>query len=218
MFHVKKEELDTLPETWTMKVGEVKTFVNAKICQETFDNIFGKDNVHSEEEFDAKVKERLEEEYRQESEYRFSVDARQYLIDKAAITLPDAFLKRWIFTSNDGKYTMEQIEAEYDLFAKDFRWDLIRDGIIAKQNLKVEHDDIMEEARRLAAYQFAMYGMSGVPQETIDGFAQNILKDEQQARRVVEKVRNDLALGYVRKNVTLDNKKVSPEKMRELTA
>ncbi len=52
----------------------------------------------------------------------------------------------------------------------------------------------------------------------LTNYAQNMLKDEQQARRIVEKVEDDLALDYIRKTVTLDTKKVSLEKMRELTA
>ena len=218
MFKVKKEELGTLPAEWKMTVSEVKTFVPAKATQETFDNIFGKDAVKSEEEFDAKVKERLESEYAQESEYRFMIDAKEYMIKKAAINLPDAFLKRWIFVANDGKFTKEEIEKEYDLFAKDFRWDMIRSSIIKAQKLEITKEAVTEEAKKIAAYQFAMYGMGSTPDDMLTQYAENMLKDQEQARRIVEKVQDDLALGYIRKTATLDAKKISLEKMRELTA
>ena len=218
MFKVKKEELGTLPAVWKMTVKEVKTFVDAKPVQATFDQIFGKDAVKNEEEFDAKVKERLEAEYAQEGDYRFSVDAKEYLIKKAAITLPDAFLKRWIFVANDGKFTKEDIEKEYDLFAKDFRWDMIRSSIIKEQKIKISKADMLAEAKKIAAYQFAMYGMNNVPEATLNDFAERTLNDKEQGRRVFDKVQDDMALAYVRKTVTLDTKKVSLEKMRELTA
>lgn len=218
MFHVKKEELATLPAVWHMKVSEVKTFVTAKPVQETFDAIFGKDTVKSEEEFDAKVKERLEAEYEQEGEYRFATDVKEYLIKKAGLKLPDEFMKRWIHTANDGKFSMEEIEKEYDLFAKDFRWSLIRDKIFADQKLKVEQADLTAEARRIAAYQFAMYGMSNVPEETLSQYAASILRDEKQSGRIFDKIRDDKAIAWIRSVVTLDKKKVSLEKMRELTA
>ena len=218
MFNVKKEELGTLPTDWKMTVTEVKTFVNAPMTQETFDNIFGKDVVKNEEEFDAKVKERLEGEYAQESDYRFMIDAKEYLLKKADIALPDEFMKRWIFVANDGKFTKEDIEKEYDLFAKDFRWELVRNSILKAQKIKVTKDAVLNEAKKIAAYQFAMYGMGSTPDDMLTQYAENMLKDEQQGRRVVEKVEDDLALEYVRKNVTLDTKKVTLEKMRELTA
>ncbi len=217
MFHVKKEELETLPVEWTMTVKDIKTFVDAPLTQATFDQIFGEGNCKSEEEFEAKVKERLQAEYAQESEYRFMIDAKEYLIGKAGIQLPDAFMKRWIKFANDDKFTMEQIEAEYDLFAKDFRWNMIRTKLMKDQELKVTKEDVMKQAKQMAAYQFAMYGMQNVPDEHLTKYAEQLLGDRQQADRILEKVQDDLVLDYVRKTASLDKKKISLEKMRELT-
>ena len=216
MFHVKKEELDTLPAKWTMTVKDVKTFVDAPLTQATFDQIFGEGACQDEAGFDAKVKERLQAEYAQESEYRFMVDTKEYLIDKAAIQLPDAFMKRWIMTANDGKFTMEQIEAEYELFAKDFRWNMIRTKLMKDNELKVTKDDVMKQAMSMASYQFAMYGMQNVPEEHLTKYAEQMLGDRQQAERIVERVEDDLTIGWVRKTATLEKKKISLEKMREL--
>ena len=216
MFHVKKEELDTLPVKWTMTVKDVKTFVDAPLTQATFDQIFGEGSCKDEAAFDAKVKERLQAEYAQESDYRFMVDAKEYLINKAALQLPDAFMKRWIKFANDDKFTMEQIEAEYDLFAKDFRWNLIRTQLMKDQDLKVTKDDVMKQAMNMASYQFAMYGMQNVPEEHLAKYAEQMLGDRQQAERIVERVEDDLTIDYVRKTATIEKKKISLDKMREL--
>ena len=217
MFHVKKEELDTLPAMWTMTVNDVKTFVDAPLTQATFDQIFGEGSCKDEADFDAKVKERLQAEYAQESDYRYMIDAKEYLIEKAAIQLPDAFMKRWIKFANDDKFTMEQIDAEYDLFAKDFRWNMIRTRIMKDQDMKVSKDDVMKQALSMASYQFAMYGMNNVPEEHLTKYAEQILGDRQQAERIVEKVEDDLVLSWVRRTATIEPKKVSLEQMRELT-
>ena len=217
MFHVKKEELDTLPAVWTMTVNDVKTFVDAPLTQATFDQIFGEGNCKDEAEFDVKAKERLQEEYARESDYRYMIDAKEYLINKAAIQLPDAFMKRWIKTANEDKFTMEQIEAEYDLFAKDFRWNMIRTKIMKDQDMKVEKEDVMKQAKSMAAYQFAMYGMQNVPEEHLNRYAEQLLGDRQQAERIVEKVEDDLVLTWIRRTATLEEKEVSLEQMRELT-
>ncbi len=217
MFHVKKEELDTLPTVWTMTVNDVKTFVDAPLTQATFDQIFGEGNCKDEAEFEVKAKERLQEEYARESDYRYMIDAKEYLINKAAIQLPDAFMKRWIKTANEDKFTMEQIEAEYDLFAKDFRWNMIRTKIMKDQDMKVEKEDVMKQAKSMAAYQFAMYGMQNVPEEHLNRYAEQLLGDRQQAERIVEKVEDDLVLTWIRRTATLEEKEVSLEQMRELT-
>ncbi len=217
MFKVKKEELDTLPAQWTMTVKEVKTFVNAPATKETFDKIFGEGLCEDEAQFDTKVKERLAVEYSQESEYRFMVDAKEYLIEKAAVALPDEFMKRWIVVANDGKFTKEDVEKEYDLFAKDFRWNIIRTKVMKDQKLKISKDDITRQAKEFAAYQFAMYGMNNVPDEHLTKYAEQILGDRQQADRIVDRVEDNLVLGYLKGAVTLENKTVSIEQMRELT-
>ena len=217
MFHVKKEELETLPGEWTMTVKDIKTFVDAPLTQATFDQIFGEGKCKDEEEFEAKVKERLQAEYAQESDYRFMIDAKEYLVGKAAIQLPDAFMKRWIKFANDDKFTMEQIEAEYDLFAKDFRWNMVRTKLMKDLDLKVTKEDVMKEAMSMATYQFAMYGMQNVPEEHLTKYAEQMLADRQQADRILERVQDDLVLNHVRKTATLEKKKISLEKMRELT-
>jgi len=217
MLKVKKEELAQMDPQWTMTINEVKTFVDAQPVQEIFDKIFGKGEVKSVEEFDAKVKERLAAEYAQESDYRFMIDAKEYLLKKTNLQLPDAFMKRWILEANEGKFTKEDIEKEYDLFAKDFRWQMIRTYIMKEQKITVTKEDLLKQAKTLAAYQFAMYGMNNVPDDTLTSFAEKTLSDENQGRKIYEKVEDDLVIEYIRKSVTLEKKKISVEKMRELT-
>lgn len=217
LLKVKKEQLSSMDPMWDMTVMEVKTFVDAKPTQEVFDNIFGEGSVKSEAEFDAKVKERLKYEYEQESDYRFMIDAREYLMNKTDLKLPEAFIKRWLYVANEGKFTMEDIEKEFGLFLKDFRWQMIRTYIMKEQNIQVTKEDLLKQAKAIAEYQFAMYGMNNVPEEHLTKFTENILADEQQSRKIYEKVEDDMTLSYIRKSVTLEKKKISLEKMRELT-
>ncbi|NLX40481.1 MAG: trigger factor [Bacteroidales bacterium] len=217
MLKMNKSELAEMDPIWTMTVKEVKSFVDATVCQETFDKIFGEGNVTSEEEFDAKIKEQLVVEYTREADYRFMIDCKEYLIAKANISLPDSFMKRYLHATNEGKFTMEQIEAEYDLFAKDFRWNLIRGTIMREQGIKVTKEDIMKEAKAMAAYQFAMYGMNEVPEEHLASFADRMLSDQQQASRIFERVEDDLTLNWIRSVVSFDKKKITIEKLHELT-
>ena len=126
MLKLSKEELAGMQPVFQMTVKTIKHFVPAKADQDTFDRIYGKDVVKSEEEFDAKIEERLREEYDRERDYRFMLDVKEYLLAKAAISLPENFMKRWIYYANDGKFTMEDIEKEFDLFLKDYRWQMLR--------------------------------------------------------------------------------------------
>ena len=216
LLKVKKEELASLEPVWKMTVKNVKTFKSAEVSQETFDKIFGEGKVNSEEEFDAKIAERLVAEYAQESEFRFSKDAKDYLMKKADIALPEKFLKRWIFVANEGKFTMEEIDKEFDAFLEDFRWQMIKGYLAQKYEVKVEQEDLLSSAKSFAAYQFAMYGMANVPEEQLEAFAKNILSQEKEGRRVYEQVEEQKVLNAARAQMTLKAKKISVEKFREL--
>lgn len=217
MLKVKKEELASLNPVYTVIIKEVKTFADAAIDQTLFDKMFGEGVVKSEEEFNEKVEERLKAEYAQESDYRFMLDAREALIEKAALPLPEEFLKRWLFTANEGKFTMEEIEKDFPVFLKDFRWQMIRQYITREQEIKMTREDLLDQARKIAAYQFAMYGLNNAPEEQLNQYAESILSNEKEAKRIYEKVEEDLVLNYVRSVVTLDKKSISIDKLKELT-
>ena len=216
MLKMKKEELAELEPVWVATVVNVKTFVPATESQETYDKIFGKDAVKTPEEFDAKIAERLENEYKQEADYRVSQDLRKYLVDKAGVQVPEAFLKRWLYESNKEKFTKEQVDNEFDSFLGDFRWQLVRGYLMKKLGLKIEDKDMLDAAKAYASYQYAMYGMGNVPEQFITDAAMNMLKDERQIRNIEESVENEKVIAAVKEAVTLQNKKISEAKFREL--
>ena len=216
LLKVEKDKLADIDPVYKMTVKNVKTFVSAPATQETFDKIFGEGNVKTEEEFDAKIEERLAAEYTQESEFRFARDAKDYLVAKAGIALPEKFLKRWIYVANDGKFTMEDIEKEFDLFLNDYRWQMVRNYLMEKFSVKIEESDLLASAKGLAAYQFAMYGINNVPDAELENYAQNILAQEKEGRRVLEQVEDTKTIAAVKNAVTVKNHKISVEKFREL--
>ena len=217
LLKIKKEELSTVEPMWKIIVKEVKRFVEPEINQDLFNKMFGEGVVTNEEGLDAKIVERMKAEYAQESDYRFMLDARDYLIEKAAITVPENFLKRWLFTANEGKFSMEEIEKDFCLFLKDFRWQMIRQYFVKEQKLDVNREDLLAQAKSIAAYQFAMYGLPNVPEEQLNQYAESLLSNEKEGRRIFDKVEEDKVIGYVRSVVKLDKKSVSVEKLREMT-
>lgn len=216
LLKVKKEELATIEPLWTVTIKEIKTFVDAEENQELYNKMFGEGVVNSADEFKAKLVERIEEEYAQESEYRFMLDAREYFLNKVNIPVPEAFMKRWLHVVNEGKVTMEEIEKEFDLFLKDFRWQLIRGAILKDNNLTVTKEDVLKVATNIARYQFAMYGINNVPEEHLAQYAEKLLADEKQNRRIIEKAEEDKAIAFIKENVTVEPKEIAIEELRKL--
>ena len=216
LLKVKKEELASVEPMWKVTVKEVKTFVPAEQTQEVYDRMFGEGVVTDEAGFEAKVVERIAQEYKQEADFRFVLDAREYLLNKTNIELPEEFMKKWLFTINEGKFTMEDIEKDFALFCKDFRWQMISQYIMREQKMEITREEVLEVAKQMAKYQFAMYGLNDVPQEQLNHYAESILANEKEGRRIVEKTEQDQVIGYIRSVVTLDEKEISIEDLQKM--
>ena len=216
MLKVKKEELETLNPEFNVTIVNVKTFVPAEANQETFDKIFGEGKVKSAEEFDKAATEQLEANYKQESDFRLGKDIKAELVKKAAVKLPEEFLKRWLVKANDGKFSKEEIEKEFAGFAEDFKWQLLRGKLIKKYEIKIEQKDLNDAAEAYVSYQYAMYGMGNVPEAMIKEAAQRILADERQARQLIENIEDQKVIEAVKNVITLQSKKTTVEKFREL--
>ena len=216
MLKVEKDKLSGLDPMFTFTVVNVKTYVAAEENQETYDKIFGEGQVTTPEQFEQKIEERIKASHEQEANYRFGADVRKYFVQKAKLELPEAFLKRWLVYANEGKFTAEQVEKEFPAFLEDFKWQLVRGSLMQKFGLKVSKEDLQAAAESFVAYQYAMYGMAGVPENIIKSSAENVLQDQNQLRRLEEQCEDNLTIAKVREEVTLQTKKISQDKFREL--
>ena len=216
LLKVKKEDLPSINPVFNATIVNIKNFEAALPTPETFDRIFGEGKVKNEEEFEKEVASRLAENYRQETDYRLGKDIKDYLVGKADIKLPEGFLKRWLYSINKDKFTMEDIEKEFDAFLADYKWQLVSDYLMKKLDLKIDRNDLSEAAYGYVAYQYAMYGMANVPTNFIDEAAQKMLTDPQQVQRLSEQVAEQKIIAAVKDIISLEKKTISVEKFREL--
>ena len=170
----------------------------------------------SDEDIEKEVTERLKSEYKSEAEWRLSKDIRDFYIKKAGLVLPEEFLKRWLMSANEGKVTEEQLEKEFPAFCEDFKWQMVRGYLMKKWDFKVEDKDIQEAAQAYVTYQYAMYGLSNVPEDMIKEATVNILHDQKQVERLVEQVEDQKVLAKIKETATLKATKISAAKFREL--
>lgn len=217
LLKVSKDELANINPIYNVTVKEVKAFVEAEQNQDLYDRLFGEGEVKTEAEFEAKIAERIAKEYEQESAYRFMLDAREYLLNKTNIQVPEQFMKKWLYTINEGKFSMEDIEKDFALFLKDFRWQLIRQYICREQNIQITREDVLAVAKHIAGYQFAMYGLNNVPDEQLTQYAESLLGNEKEGRRIYEKTEEDKVLAYVKSVVSLDVKDITIDELHKLT-
>ena len=220
LLKISKEEAAAVDGKFKFTVKEINEFVDPELNQDLFDKIFGPGKVTNEEEFTAQVKADLENTLEMESEYKFSMDAKEKLMGKVDMKLPEDFLKRWIKATNQNKeeqdFTDEQIDQEMPRFLEDLKWQIVRNQLIKENDLKVEQQDVIDFAKKSARLQFMQYGLNNVPDEHIESYAVDMLKNEEQQRSMAEGAINDKVMDFVKEAVKVEEKDVSRDEFNKL--
>jgi trigger factor len=218
LLRIDKEQAEQLGGDFSCTIKEISEYVDPELDQDMYNQIFGPGLVTSEEEFNQKVKEELTRTFAMESEYQFARDAREKLVDKTEMQLPEAFLRRWLKATNKREESIndEQLEKEMPGFLKDLKWQLIRNEIVKSNELKIENEDVLCFARKAARLQFMQYGLNNVPDEYIDNYATDMLKKEENQRNYAEGAINDKVMAFIKESVKLDTKEVSRDEFNKL--
>ena len=216
---VKKEQVAELTGDLSFEIKEITRHKNAEMNQALFDKVFGDNVVTSEEEFKNMIREALVEQFTPQSDYKFLNDARPLLMEKAGdIKLADNLLIRWLKLTNE-KATPEALEKDYyDSNRGALIYDIIRNSLVNQAHINVSDEDIDDYAKRIAKAQFAQYGMLSVPEDVLDNYAKGMLKNMQTLENIRERAKDEKLAAWMKEQVTLDLKLLSPEEFAKLFA
>lgn len=216
---VKKEQVAELTGDFSFEIKEITRHKNAEMNQALFDKVFGDNVVTSEEEFKNMIREALVEQFTPQSDYKFLNDARPLLMEKAGdIKLADNLLIRWLKLTNE-KATPEALEKDYyDSNRGALIYDIIRNSLVNQAQINVSDEDIDDYAKRIAKAQFAQYGMLSVPEDVLDNYAKGMLKNMQTLENIRERAKDEKLAAWMKEQVTLDLKLLSPEEFAKLFA
>ena len=216
VLQVKENELEGIDPKFTLEITKIRRFADPELTEEFFKMAFPAGNVASEAELDSFVDAEIEKELGRESDYLFTINVRDFLMEKAALQMPAEFLKRWLYVINEGKFSKEDIEKDFDGFVKMFTWNYIQKHIIKEADLKVSAEEAEAEAKEFAKAQFAQYGMPSAPDEMVAGFSKQILENKEQAQKIYEKLYELKVVDYVKSKVSVDVNSVSSDEFAKL--
>mgnify|MGYP002269051317 FL=1 len=216
VLQVKETELEGIKPEFELEITRIRKFAEPELNEEFFKMAFPAGNVTTAEQFEAYIDEQIASELRRESDYLFTLQVRDYLVKKAGLKMPEAFLKRWLYTINEGKFSMEEIEKDFDQFLKMFTWNYIQKQIIKQENITVSADEATEEAKALAQAQFAQYGMPSAPEDMLAGYAKQILENKEQSQKIYEKLYEVKVVEAVKSKIKVTEKSVSAEDFAKL--
>ena len=213
LLKIEKDQVANYQGDFSFQMTGIQRFQKHAVDQELFDQTFGKDAVKDEKEFRSKIAEGLKEQLVRDSDYKFLLDVRKYAEDKIGqLTYPDALLKRVMKQGSkekDEKKLNEMIDKNYEASLKELNWSLIRNKLSEQTGIKVDDNDVKEAARETARIQFAQYGMSNVPEEYINNYADELLKKRENAQGFVDRAIDVKLSDALKKVVKLNKKEIS---------
>ena len=243
VLQVKENELEGIKPEFSLEITKIRKFAEPELNEEFFKMAFPAGNVKTAEEFEEIYAARekhtigissadlaaqipgakfyptfaeIEAELRRESDYLFTLQLRDFLLKKAGLTMPVEFLKRWLYVINEGKFTKEEIEKDFDAFVKLFTWNYLQKYFIKQDNLTVTPEEATAEAKALAQAQFAQYGLPTAPEDMLANYAKKILEDREQGQKIYEKLYEMKVVEDVKSKIKVTEKAVSAEEFAKL--
>lgn len=217
MMNVDREQAD-IKSDFKLTVNEILVNQPAELNQELFDAVFGKDSCKNEEEYFAKLKEMIAGQLVNDSNFRFTVDAENVLREQVGtLELPTEFLKKWL-VRQDNKYTAENIDEEFTKMVPQLEWQLIKEQAAKQLDVKVNDEDLLADAKRIAYQQFAQYGMTNIPEDMIEKYAKDILENKEYRSQIVQQSVDNKLYAEIKNAVKLDEKTVNVEEFNALFA
>ncbi len=216
MLKITKEEAAEKTGDFSFEIKEITRYEPAAVTQELFDKIYGEGAVNGEDEFRSRIRTELEEQFKGDSEYKFTLDLRNYLVARiGTVEFPDDMLKR-IMKLNSPEKEMKEIEDSYMPTRDALLWHLIKDQLAEQFQVKVELEDVRETAKQVAKAQFAQYGMANVGDDVLSNYAEGMLKDKQQAESLAERATEKKIIRVALTTVKLNNKPVSLDEFNKM--
>ncbi len=208
---LKDEELEGVNPEFELEITQIRAFVNPEINDEFLAMAFPEGKVKDKKAFDKKMKTEVEKELATQVEFKWDDNVRDYALEKANLSLPTEFLKRWLYSINEGKFTMEQIEEEFPQFEKMMKWDLIKREVVKNLELEIKEEDVVEEAKEIARAQFRQYGMASVGDDMLENYAKQILSNKEEARKIFDRAGEKKTVAAIAALVEVKDKKMSVE-------
>ena len=218
LMKIEKDDVKNHEGDFTFQITEISRFTKAEVNQQLFDQAFGEGQVKDEKEFRQKISDMISKQFESDSDYKFLLDVRAYVEKKVGkLEFPEELLKRVMKQNNkDRKDVEEYVEKNFEASIKELAWHLMKEQLVAAQNIKVEDDDLKAVAKEAARAQFAQYGMSNVPDEYLDNYAQEMLKKRENVDGLVDRAVDVKLTAALKGVVKLDEKDITMEDFQKL--
>jgi trigger factor len=219
MLNVSHDVLHNLTsEEFQFTVKNINQLAPAELTTELFDKVYGVGTVKDIKQFKAKVQAEAEVQFIGESDRMLKNQVVTYFIEKLKLQMPDDFLKRWLIQTSEQPITMEVLATEYDMYAKSLQWQLIENKILENYEVKVTQEDVLNQAKKLISSQMKQYGQPESDDAQLTDIATNILKNEEERKKIYDQIFDERTLVVYKENFKLTEKNVTYDEFVKLAS
>lgn len=218
LLKISKEEAEKVESSFSYQITEITRYKKHAIDQELFDQTFGEGVVKDEKAFRNKIADNLKEQLSINAEYRFLSDVRAYVEKKLGdVKYADELMKRIMLANNKDK-DQKYVDDNYGASIKELTWHLAKNHLLEQCEIKIEDGDVKDIAKDMTRMQFAQYGMTNIPEEYIEQYAEEMLKKPEQVDQLVSQAADKKLMKALKTVVALDEKDITFEEFQKLGA
>ena len=111
--------------------------------------------------------------------------------------------------SNNKDKGQKFVDDNYEASIKELKWHLIKEQLVAANEIKVDDNDVKAAAREAVRMQFAQYGMTNVEDEYIEKYANEMLKERKNIDNFVDRAVDIKLINALKGVVKLNKKAIS---------
>ena len=211
LLKVEKDKVAEVTGDFNFTVTEITRFVASELNQNVFDAAFGKDAVKTEEEFRAKIKESIAAQFEVESDYKMMLDARTYLMNRVGKMEFNEEILRELMMANRADENATIDDETFQKSLTELSWHLIKEQLVKKAGIKIDENDIFGAAKEATRAQFAQYGMGNVPDELLENYAKEMIKQEKTREMLVNRAIDVKLISVIKESATLVEEEISIE-------
>ncbi len=216
LLKIEKGQAANMTSDFTYQITEISRFTKAELNQELFDQVYGEGAVADEKAFREKIAEGIKLQLQGDQDYKFLVDVRAYAENKVGeLQFPTELLKKIMLNNNKDKGE-KFVDDNFDASIKELKWHLIKEQLVAATAIKVEDADVKAVAKLAARAQFAQYGMNNIPEEYLEKYADDMLKDRKNIDSLVDRAVDMKLTAALKGVVKLNEKTVSLDEFNKL--
>ncbi|MDR2270585.1 MAG: trigger factor [Sphingobacterium sp.] len=214
---VTEEEATALDVTkFELTVKNINRLEEADLNQEFFDKLFAEGEVTEEAQFTEKVKEEVENLFKQNSDQRLRNDMYTFGMEKVDVTFPEEFLKKWLKATNPS-ISEEELNEGFADFLNNLKWTIIENRVVTENGLEVKYDEVINLAKERIYAQIKMYNINEEPSdEQLNQFAIQLLQDREQGNRLFEEAKALKVFDHLKGLVKLNSSAIEFKEFEKL--